>query len=45
VFNVPGAIGYLRASDVDASIKVIRVGELLPDDRGYNLHIELQPFR
>ncbi len=45
VFNVPGAIGYLRASDVDASIKVIRVGELLPDDRGYNLHIELRPFR
>lgn len=45
VFNVPGAIGYLRASDVDASIKVVRVDELLPEDRGYNLRIQLLPFR
>ena len=45
VFNVPGAIGYLRASDVDTSIKMVRVDELLPDDRGYNLHIPSSPFR
>jgi len=40
VFNVPGAIGYLRASDVDATVKVVRVDELLPEDQGYKLHVE-----
>ena len=39
VFNVPGAIGYIRASDVDSTIKVIRVDGRLPSDREYNLHI------
>jgi ABC-type phosphate transport system substrate-binding protein len=39
VFNVPGAIGYLRASDVDKTIKVIRIDERLPDDKGYKLHV------
>jgi hypothetical protein len=45
VFNVPGAIGYMRGSDVDASIKVVRVDELLPDDRDYKLRIQLRSFR
>ncbi len=39
VFNVPGAIGYLRASDVDNSVKVLRVDGHLPDDKDYRLHI------
>lgn len=39
IFNVPGAIGYLRASDVDKTIKVIRIDERLPDDKGYKLHV------
>lgn len=39
VFNVPGAIGYLRATDVDASIKVVRVDERAPEDKGYKLHV------
>lgn len=39
IFNVPGAIGYLRATYVDKSIKVIRIDERLPDDKGYKLHI------
>lgn len=39
VFNVPGAIGYVRASDVDASVKVIRVDGRLPSDREYGLRI------
>lgn len=39
VFNVPGAIGYLRASDVDKTVKVIRIDERLPDDKGYKLHV------
>ena len=35
VFNVPGAIGYLLAADVDSSVKVIRVDGRLPQDREY----------
>lgn len=40
VFNAPGAIGYLRSSDVDASVKVVRIDGLLPEDRGYRLQID-----
>jgi len=39
IFNVPGAIGYLRASDVDHTVKVIRIDERLPGDKGYKLHL------
>jgi ABC-type phosphate transport system substrate-binding protein len=39
VFNVPGAIGYLRVSDVDGSVKVLRVDGHLPDDKDYKLRI------
>jgi ABC-type phosphate transport system substrate-binding protein len=39
VFNVPGAIGYLRPEDVDASVKVIRVDGHLPSDAEYALRI------
>lgn len=42
VFNVPGAIGYLRVGDVDDSVKVVRIDELLPDDKGYKLHTQVQ---
>jgi ABC-type phosphate transport system substrate-binding protein len=40
VFNVPGAIGYVRASDIDSTVKVIRVDGHLPSDKEYPLHIE-----
>lgn len=40
VFNVPGAIGYLRASDVDGSVKVLRVDGHLPDDKDYKLKLQ-----
>jgi ABC-type phosphate transport system substrate-binding protein len=39
VFNVPGAIGYLRISDVDASVKVVRIDERFPDEKGYPFHV------
>jgi ABC-type phosphate transport system substrate-binding protein len=42
IFNVPGAIGYLRMGDVDASVKVVRIDNLLPGDRGYKLHVQSQ---
>ena len=32
VFNVPGAIGYVRASEVDASVKTLRVDGRLPGE-------------
>jgi ABC-type phosphate transport system substrate-binding protein len=41
VFNVPGAIGYVRLSDVDGTVKVLRLDELLPDDKGYRLKVEI----
>lgn len=40
VFNAPGAIGYLRASDVDGSVKVIAIDGRLPDSPEYKLQIE-----
>ena len=42
IFNVPGAIGYLRVGDVDDSVKVVRIDELLPDDKGYKLRMQGQ---
>lgn len=40
IFNVPGAIGYLRVGDVDPTVKVLRIDELLPEDKGYKLHVQ-----
>jgi len=39
IFNVPGAIGYLRMVDVDPTVKVVRIDELMPEDKGYKLHV------
>ena len=38
--NVPGAIGYLRIGDVDPTVKVLRIDELLPEDKGYKLRVQ-----
>ena len=40
VFNVPGAIGYVRASDVSGAVKAIRIDGRMPDDKGYSLRLE-----
>jgi phosphate transport system substrate-binding protein len=40
VFNVPGAVGYLRPEDVDDSVKVIRIDGHLPGDPEYPLKLE-----
>lgn len=40
VFNTPGAVGYLRARDVDETVKVVRIDGLLPQDKGYRLQID-----
>jgi phosphate transport system substrate-binding protein len=39
IFNVPGAIGYVRLSDVDSTVKVLRVDGLRPEDKDYALRI------
>src|SRR6266478_132873 len=39
VFNVPGAIGHLRVSDLDPSVKAVRIDERGPEDKGYRLHV------
>ena len=39
VYNVPGAIGYVRARDVDASVKALRVDGHLPGEPGYRLEV------
>ena len=43
IFNVAGAIGYLRIGDVDPTVKVLRIDELLPEGKGYKLHLPPEP--
>jgi ABC-type phosphate transport system substrate-binding protein len=45
VVSTPGALGYLRASDVDKSVKVVRINGLLPDDDGYPLRLPARPAK
>jgi ABC-type phosphate transport system substrate-binding protein len=43
VFNVPGAIGYVKLSDVDDSVKVIKVEGRSPEDKDYRIQIDPRP--
>ena len=40
VFNVPGAIGYVRGADVDTTVKALRIDGRLPDDKDYRLRLQ-----
>jgi ABC-type phosphate transport system substrate-binding protein len=40
VFNAPGAIGYLRTSDLDDTVKVVKIDGLLPNEKDYSLQID-----
>ena len=40
VASTPGAIGYLRGSDVDDSVKVVKVDGKSPGDADYSLKIK-----
>ena len=42
VFNVPGAIGYLRMSDLDSTVKVVSIDNILPGERAYELKVTIQ---
>lgn len=39
VFNAPGAIGYARASEVDSSVKALRIDGRAPGEAGYKLKL------
>jgi ABC-type phosphate transport system substrate-binding protein len=39
IFNVPGAIGFVRASDVDTTVKVLRIDGFAFSDPHYPLHL------
>lgn len=43
VANTPGAVAYLRASDLDSSVKVVRIDSLRPEDDGYPLRLRVRP--
>jgi ABC-type phosphate transport system substrate-binding protein len=37
IFNVPGAIGYVRSDEVDASVKVLRIAGAVPANAAFGL--------
>ena len=39
VFNVPGALGFTHAADVDGSVKILRVNGYAPGDAQYPLRL------
>jgi phosphate transport system substrate-binding protein len=41
IFNVPGAIGYVRAADVDNTVKVVRIDGRLPGHKDYSLRMQV----
>jgi len=43
IFNVPGSIGYLSSSDVDTTVKVVRIDGVLPGEKGYKLKVYPYP--
>lgn len=43
VFNVPGAIGYVKGTEVDPSVKILRIDGRLPDDKDYRLRLQSHP--
>jgi ABC-type phosphate transport system substrate-binding protein len=40
VFNVPGAIGYLRRDEVDPSVKVLRIVGAVPGNAAFGLMLQ-----
>ena len=45
VLNVPGAIGYIKAPEVDESVKVVRVESRLPNEKDYSIRLRGKPVR
>ena len=45
VFNVAGAIGYVKGAEVDQSVKILRIDGRLPDDKDYRLRVQAHSGR
>ena len=45
VFNVPGAIGYVKASDVNDSVKVVRIDSRLPGEKDYLIRLHARAVK
>lgn len=45
VFNVPGAIGYVRVTEADDSVKVVHVDSRLPGDKDYSIRLHPKPAK
>lgn len=45
VFNVPGAIGYLKAPEADETVKVVRIEGRLPTDKDYAIRLRAKPAK
>ena len=39
VFNAPGAIGYVRASEADDTVKIVRIDGHRPGEKGYRIKL------
>jgi ABC-type phosphate transport system substrate-binding protein len=45
VFNVPGAIGYVKAADVNDSVKVVRIDSRLPGEKDYSIRLHAKAVK
>jgi len=43
VFNVPGAIGYVRVTEADDSVKILRIDSRLPGEKDYGIRLHPKP--
>lgn len=45
VYNVPGAIGYVRVTEADDSVKMVHVDSRLPGDKDYSIRLHPKPAK
>ena len=45
VFNVPGAIGYLKGPEADETVKVVRIDGRLPSEKEYSIRFRAKPAK
>ena len=45
VYNVPGAIGYVRVTEADDSVKILHIDSRLPGEKDYSIRLHAKPAR
>jgi len=40
---VPGAIGYLRVTETDDSVKILHIDSRLPGEKDYSIRLHAKP--